>query len=129
MSRVIHFEIHAEQPERAVKFYVGLFGWEVTKWSGPQDYWLIKTGPDGQPGINGGLLRRRGPAPVENQAVNAFACTIAVTSIDDTIKAIPTHGGINVVPKMAIPGVGWLAYAKDPEGNIFGIMQADATAK
>src|SRR5213078_3335736 len=60
MARVIHFEIHAENPDRAVKFYKDLFGWEFTKWDGPQPYWLIKTGPDGQPGINGGMVPRRG---------------------------------------------------------------------
>jgi uncharacterized protein len=128
-SRVIHFEIHAEQPERAVKFYSSLFGWEVTKWAGPVDYWLIKTGPEGQPGINGGFVRRQGPAPADGQAVNAYTCTIGVGAINATIQAIGTYGGTIVLPKMAIPGVGWLAYAKDTEGNIFGVMQADAAAK
>jgi predicted enzyme related to lactoylglutathione lyase len=129
MSRVIHFEIHADQPERAVKFYTALFGWEITKWSGPQEYWLIKTGPDGQPGINGGLLKRHGPAPADGQCVNAFPCTIGVTAIDASIQAITKHGGRIAVPKMAIPGIGWLAYGKDTEGNIFGVMQPDAAAK
>jgi predicted enzyme related to lactoylglutathione lyase len=129
MPRVIHFEIHAENPERAVGFYQAVFGWEVTKWAGPADYWLIKTGPDGQPGINGGLLRRRGPAPAEGQAVNAFVCTMDVPSVDDFARKIADHGGRIVVPKMPIPGVGWLAYAWDTEGNIFGIMQADPNAR
>ena len=55
MPRVIHFEIVAEKPERAMKFYKEVFGWEFNKWNGPQDYWLVKTGEDSQPGINGGL--------------------------------------------------------------------------
>jgi predicted enzyme related to lactoylglutathione lyase len=129
MPRVIHFEIHAEQPERAVRFYSQLFDWKITKWEGPQDYWLITTGPDGQPGINGGLLRRHGAGPVEGQAVNAYACTVDVPSVDDYAKRIPSLGGQVVVPKMPIPGVGWLAYAKDTEGNIFGFMQMDPAAK
>lgn len=129
MSRVIHFEIHAEDPDRAVRFYTDLFGWQFTSWGGPQEYWLITTGPDGTPGINGGLMRRRGPAPADGQALNAFACTIDVSSVDDAALKIGTVGGLVVVPKMPIAGVGWLAYAKDTEGNIFGIMQADATAK
>src|SRR5262245_2829618 len=58
MPRVIHFEIHAEKPERAVAFYSKLFGWEFTKWGGPMEYYLVKTGPDGQPGINGGMIKR-----------------------------------------------------------------------
>ena len=78
MPRVIHFEIHADNPERAVKFYTDLFGWQFTKWAGPMDYWLIVTGPDGQPGINGGLMRRHGPAPVEGQPVNSYVCTCDV---------------------------------------------------
>jgi predicted enzyme related to lactoylglutathione lyase len=29
---------------------------------------------------------------------------------------------------MPIPGVGWLAYFKDLDGHIFGVMQIDAGA-
>jgi predicted enzyme related to lactoylglutathione lyase len=129
MPRVIHFEIHAEQPERAVRFYTQLFGWEISKWAGPQDYWLIKTGPDGQPGINGGLLRRQGPGPIDGQAVISYVCTVDVPSVDDYTRRITDAGGTIVVPKMPIPGIGWLAYGKDTEGNIFGIMQPDPAAK
>jgi predicted enzyme related to lactoylglutathione lyase len=129
MPRVIHFEIHAEDPERAVAFYATVFGWTFTRWAGPVDYWLITTGPDGQPGINGGLLRRRGPAPVEGQPVNAYPCTVDVPSADEWLGRVTAAGGAVALPKMPIPGVGWLAYAKDTEGNIFGIMQADPAAK
>jgi predicted enzyme related to lactoylglutathione lyase len=127
MSRVVHFEIHADDPDRAVKFYQSLFGWEFTKWAGPMDYWLIKTGPDGQPGINGGMVRRRGI--IDGTAVIAYVCTIDVKSVDELVTAIPAKGGTIALPKMAVPGVGWLAYAKDTEGNIFGFMQADKGAK
>jgi predicted enzyme related to lactoylglutathione lyase len=129
MPRVIHFEIHAEDPERAARFYRGVFGWQISKWEGPADYWLIRTGPDGQPGINGGLLRRPGPAPADNQCVNSYVCTTDVSSVDDTLRTIAAHGGTLAMPKMPIPGVGWLAYAKDPEGNIFGVLQNDPQAK
>jgi len=27
-----------------------------------------------------------------------------------------------------VPGVGWLAYVKDPDGNILGLLQADPAA-
>jgi uncharacterized protein len=128
MPRVVHFEIHAEDPERAVKFYQSLFGWEVTKWDGPQPYWLVTTGAEGQPGINGGILRRMGPAPAENQAVNSYVCTVDVPDLDQRMKKMETLGGGIAVPKMPIPGMGWLAYAKDTEGNIFGMMQMDPTA-
>ena len=127
MSRVVHFEIHAEDPERAVRFYQSLFSWEFSKWAGPMDYWLIKTGPDSQPGINGGMIRRQGT--IDGQAVIAYVCTIGVTAIDEILQAIPAKGGTIALPKMPIPGIGWLAYAKDTEGNIFGIMQPDSAAK
>lgn len=127
MGRVIHFEIHAEDPERAVGFYTSLFNWEFSKWDGPMDYWLIKTGPDGQPGINGGMVLRKGI--IDGQAVIAYVCTIDVANLDQLIKTVPTKGGQIVHPKMPIPGIGWLAYAKDTEGNIFGMMQADKGAK
>ena len=126
MPRVVHFEIHAEEPERAVAFYQQVFGWEISKWAGPHEYWLIKTGPDGQLGINGGLMRRRGS--IDGTAVIAYVCTIDVPSVDEYAARITGHAGTVVVPKMPIPGIGWLVYAKDTEGNIFGIMQPDSAA-
>ena len=129
MARVIHFEVHAENPERAARFYHELFGWELTRWEGPMDYWVITTGPSDQPGINGGLLRRHGPAPIDGQPVNAYVCTLGVESVDQVLEAAPTQGGSIAMPKMAVPGVGWLGYLKDTEGNIFGVMQEDPTAR
>src|ERR1700730_2843953 len=129
MPRPIHFEIQAADPQRAIRFYAALFNWTFNKWEGPQDYWLIKTGEPDTRGIDGGLLPRRGPPPVPMQAVNAFVCTVDVPDVDAAVKRIGELGGSIVVPKMAIPGVGWLAYATDTEANIFGIMQADAAAK
>ena len=126
MARVVHFEIHAEDPDRANAFYTKVFGWEFKQWPG-QDYWLITTGPDNQPGINGGLTRRCGA--MNGQAVIAYVCTIDVPSVDEFTEKIPSHGGTIVVPKMPIPGVGWLVYAKDTEGNIFGVTQSDPNAK
>jgi predicted enzyme related to lactoylglutathione lyase len=123
----VHFELHAEDPNRAIRFYKTLFDWDFTRWSGPQEYWLIKTGPDSQPGINGGLIRRRGV--IDGTAVIGYVCTVNVESVDALAAAIPKEGGTIVVPKMAIPGIGWLAYAKDTEGNIFGVMHSDAAAK
>ena len=126
MHRVIHFEIHADQPNRAVQFYEKVFGWTFSKWPGPMDYWLISTGPKAQPGIDGGLIQRRGV--IDGQAVIAYVCTVDVPSVDQSLAGIIANGGTNVVPKMPIPGVGWLAYCKDTEGNIFGIMQSDPQA-
>lgn len=127
MPRVVHFEIHAAEPERAVAFYQGLLGWTFTRW-GEQDYWLVTTGPDDQPGINGGMLRRQGGPPAEGQAVNAFVCTVDVESLDASLARSAELGGTLALPKMPIPGVGWLAYVKDTEGNILGMMQNDPAA-
>lgn len=129
MSRPVHFEIHATEPQRCIRFYTELFGWTFTKWESPVDYWLIKTGEKGAPGIDGGMVPRRGDAPARMQAVNAYVCTTDVPDIDAAIKRIGEIGGTIALPKMPIPAVGWLAYAHDSEGNIFGVMQFDANAK
>jgi predicted enzyme related to lactoylglutathione lyase len=129
MGRVVHFEIHAENPERAVKFYSAVFGWQIKKWDGPMEYWMVMTGDPQTRGIDGGLLRRRGPAPADGQAVNAFICTVDVANVDASAKAATDNGGTLALPKMAVPGVGWLVYVKDTEGNILGLMQMDTNAK
>ena len=129
MGRAIHFEIQASDPQALIDYYGGLFGWSFNKWEGG-DYWLIKTGDAAKPGIDGGLLPRRGPAPENMAAMNAFVITVDVDDIDASIKKAESGGAgaIVCVPKMAVPGVGWLAYIKDPDGNIFGMMQQDAKA-
>jgi len=127
MPRVVHFEIHAENPSRAIEFYKNVFNWEFQKWEGPQEYWLITTGKDSEPGINGGLFKRQ--VDIDGQAVIAYVCTVDVPSYDEYEKKVTKYGGTIVVPKMPIPGVGWLAYAKDTEGNIFGLHQNDPNAK
>ncbi|MDQ2961870.1 MAG: VOC family protein [Pseudomonadota bacterium] len=129
MHRPIHFEIHADNPRRAIEFYTALFGWTFSQWDAPQDYWLVKTGESGTSGIDGGLLPRRGPGPTPMQAANAFVCTVDVADVDAAIRKVGDAGGKIVVAKMPISAVGWLAYAHDTEGNIFGIMQMDANAK
>jgi predicted enzyme related to lactoylglutathione lyase len=126
MARVVHFEIHAENPERAAAFYRKAFDWQIIKWDGPADYWLITTGPDNEQGINGAILQRQGP--INGDAVIAYVCTIGVADIDATIANVREQGGTEALPKMAVPGIGWLAYFKDTEGNIFGILQPDQAA-
>lgn len=122
MGRVLHFELPAGDPERAVEFYSKVFGWKFGKWDGPIEYWMVMTGPDGTPGINGGLLRR-------NDHVKGTTNTLSVDSVDATTKAVTAAGGKQVTPKMPIPGVGYFAYCEDTEGNLFGVMQADKAAK
>lgn len=129
MSRVIHFEIHAHNTERAMKFYTDMFSWQFQKWDGPMPYWLVTTGPSEEPGINGGLMQRMGPPPTEGQPVNAYVCTVNVANLDASMSTLLKVGGKVALAKMPIPGVGWLAYGVDTEGNIFGMMQSDPTVK
>ena len=127
MGRVIHFEIHAEDPERAIKFYKTIFKWQFNKYV--EDYWLIITGKPEERGIDGGLIKRKGDSPVSGQTVISYVCTIDVDSGDETAKAIEEAGGKIVVPKVSVPNVGRLIYCTDTEGNIFGIIQNDPAAK
>jgi predicted enzyme related to lactoylglutathione lyase len=125
-NRVVHFEIHADKPERAIMFYKKVFDWKIHKW-GEIEYWLITTGNDDEPGINGGLMPRMGDHNGEKSVISSYICTIDVSSLDDSIKAVAENGGKIVKAKREIKGVGWVAFAKDTEGNIFGIMQAETS--
>jgi predicted enzyme related to lactoylglutathione lyase len=122
LPRPIHFEIPAENPQRAIGFYTNVFGWKFTKWDGPMDYWTISTGQAPEPGIDGGLMPRRDP---NQPCVN----TMGVGNLEEMIATVLSNGGSIAVPKMPIPGVGWLAYCKDTEGHIFGMVQNDSSAK
>jgi len=127
MARVVHFEIHASDPEALIAFYTAMFNWTFNRW-GEEAYWLITTGPDGEAGINGGLLQRRGDRALPGQGVNCYTCTVDVENLDMTLALAAELGATVVVPKMAVPSIGWLAYVLDPDGNIFGMMQRDPSA-
>lgn len=130
-NRIAHFEIHATEPEKLAGFYTTVFGWEIKKWEGGQmEYWMIMTGKQGEPdGINGGLVRRQGPAPSTGAPVNGAVNTIVVDDYDAYDKKILTAGGVVALPKMALVGMAWQGYYIDPDGNIFGLHQADPNAK
>ncbi len=123
MNRVVHFEIQADDVERARKFYQSILGWNInqvmTKEQGGMDYWMIETG-DGA-GINGGLYQR---PPSDEDRFFLYDCTIQVEDLDKTVESVKKSGGTITREKSLIPGVGWFAGAKDPEGNRFGLMQA-----
>ena len=122
MPRVVHFEIAIDEPERAVAFYREAFGWQIEKWDGPMDYWLVKTGEPGEMGIDGGLTPRAdAAAPIVN--------TIGVDSVDAYQAKITAAGGNVVMPKSALPGVGYFALCQDTEGNPFGILEPDMSAQ
>jgi uncharacterized protein len=120
-NRIIHFDITADDPVRAQKFYGEIFGWKFDKWNAPMEYWLVKTGDEKHPGIDGGLSKRGTGAESMN--------TIDVPSIEEYAKKIQSKGGQVIVPKMPIQGVGYFAKCKDTEGNTFGIIEMDQNAK
>jgi predicted enzyme related to lactoylglutathione lyase len=122
MPGVVFFELPADDPKRAIAFYEKVFGWTITKWEGPVDYWLVTTGPDSEPGIHGAITPRMMPEQVT-------ADTISVDSVDAFTKKIVEAGGTVMMPKRAVPGQGYLAYCTDTEGNVFGVMQFDPSAK
>jgi len=124
MQRPVHFEIYTEHPEAVQPFYHDVFGWTFKRFEGgPVEYWLVTTGSDKEGGINGGVLH-----PREGQSPGTIN-TITVSSLAETIRKIEECGGSVCVPKMAIPKMGWLAYAQDPQGNVFGLMEPDENAK
>lgn len=124
-NRPIHFEVQAEDVNRAKKFYESALGWKIEKNSMPDvkmDYWMIMTGEG--PGINGGLYKRA-DSP---HKLMTFDCTILVDDIDKVIEAIKKNGG-KIEPwenkeKWEMKGLGWFSRAIDTEGNIFGLLQA-----
>ena len=121
MNRIVHFEMHSSDPEKSNAFFEGVFGWKINKWEGPMPYWLMTTGESG-PGIDGGLMESQDGQP---RTVN----TIQVESIEDHAAKVEKAGGQIVVPKMSIPGVGYVAYCTDPTGVLFGIYVNDPNAE
>ncbi len=130
MGRVVHFEVQADDVERAKTFYGAAFGWLFEDWGEftGTTYWGIVTGPSEVPGINGGLLQRPAPAPGPQQGTNAFVCTMGVDDYDATERRILDAGGQVALPKMALTGMAWQGYYLDTEGNTFGVHQPDPNA-
>lgn len=128
MGRVVHFEIHAADPDRAVAFYHAIFGWHIEKVEGIE-YWLAHTGDEADMGIDGAFVRRKGADPVPDGPINGATIIIAVENIDITMQNIKDRGCQIVVDKTEVPGIGWTAYGKDTEGNIFGMIQANEQTK
>ncbi len=122
-NRVIHFEVQADDVERAKTFYEKALGWKIEKAmskddGGMMDYWMIDTGKG--PGIGGGLYQR----PMEEEdKYTTYDCTVTVEDIDASIAAIKAAGGTITREKSELPGVGFFASARDTEGNRFSVMQ------
>ena len=122
MPNVIHFEICVDDLAQAVSFYSKVFGWQIEKAEGSGDYWAITTGGEEDPGMTGGLIRRRDEW---DSTIN----TIEVASLDVFAKRITEAGGKVLAPKTPIAGSGYFQYCRDMEGNTFGIFEFDESAE
>jgi hypothetical protein len=122
MPRIVHFEIPAEDPEKVSKFYTDTFGWEIKKWDGPMDYWLVMTGDKKEMGIDGGIYKK---SDKMKEVVN----TVGVMDVKASVEVVKKNGGSVMGEIQEIPGVGMFVYAMDPEGNKFGMMQPFPDAK
>jgi predicted enzyme related to lactoylglutathione lyase len=120
VPRVTHFNIHADDLQRAVHFYEQVFSWKFDKWQGAMEYWTVSTGSDDEPGIDGGLSLR-----IPDFNFNAFVNTVEVENIDECVVKIKLNGGKTLFPKVALPGVGYYVPCQDTEGNHFGILEPD----
>ena len=119
MPTIVHFEIPADDVERAKKFYTDLFGWEIKK-AEEMDYWMIMT--SGEKAVDGGLMKRQQPQqPITNY--------IDVPSIDEHAAKVEKLGGKVVVPKAAVPNYGYFVVCLDTENNVFALWQSDKSAK
>ncbi len=133
MPTIVHFEMPADDVERAKKFYTDLFGWKIEKWPGTSskdsssssmEYWIVSTTDDkgNKAPIGGGLMKRQ----EQHQQITNF---IDVNSVDEYSSKIEKIGGKVVVTKMAIPGMGYFAVCHDTENNSFGIWETNEGAK
>ena len=119
-----HFEIPADDVERAKTFYEKTFGWKIKAYPMPpgQEYWGVTTMKKGEPGINGGLMKRAMPG-------QPFTNYLSVKSIDSAVQSVQANGGSIIMPKRESPGgMGWIAVFKDPENNAVGLHQATPPA-
>lgn len=131
MSRPIHFEIHAEDPQRAREFYAAVFGWTFEDWSeyAGVTYLGATTGAEGEPGINGAIMPRPVPGGGPGAPVNGAVLTMGSDDFDATHERIMAAGGQVALPKHALPGMAWQGYFLDTEGNVFGVHQPDPDAR
>ena len=120
MAKVVHFEIPADDPQRASTFYHDALGWEISRF-GDEPYWLVQAGADDEPGANGALVGREG---VHRSPV----VIVGVQDIDKVLSRVESCGGQVAQGKLPVPGLGWSAYVLDSEGNMIGLFQPDTGA-
>jgi uncharacterized protein len=119
-NNIAHFDIHADDVERARRFYAQVFGWRFEAW-GPPDFYLIHTGTAEDPGIHGSVSKRNDP--VVGQGRIGYECTITVDDLGAIKDAIVANGGTIVLDEHEIVGVGTLIRFADTEGNVACAMR------
>ena len=125
MNTIGYFEIQADHPERAARFYENVFGWTFTRDPlVPIEYWRAVTNS-----MNGAILKRPAAVPESQSGTNAFVCSVQVESFDETAAVIARSGGRIAMPKFAVAGRCWQGYFLDPEGNTFGVFEVDEGAR
>lgn len=131
MTRVIHFEIHAADVERAVGFYRDVFGWSFQDWGefAGMPYFGAITGAEDQPGINGAIMKREGDDPAPGGAIGGAVLTIGTDDFDATAEKILAAGGQVALEKHALTGMAWQGYFLDTANNVFGVHQPDPEAR
>lgn len=125
MAKVGYFEIQIDDFKRAQAFYRQVFGWNFSNVDAPFEYYLVDTGHQGEASINGGMLKRQQPL-ADNNGVSGYVCAIYVNSIDQTLEKVKKHGGRVTMEKTPLPGIGYIAYGLDSEGNSFGLWETKA---
>jgi uncharacterized protein len=122
MPTIVHFDVPADDIERAQAFYGSLFGWTFEKYGGPMEYYQISTAAlDGSQGVNGGM----GPRGEPGQQMMNY---VGVPSVAEYLEKVTALGGKVVMPRTPIPGIGSLAICEDTEGNRFGLVDDENAA-
>jgi predicted enzyme related to lactoylglutathione lyase len=124
---ICHFEIPADDLDRAGAFYRDLFGWDIIAWGANRDIHMVKTvptderGAPARPGVNGMLIKRQNPH-------HPFSNYVHVESVDEYLKKAESLGGQVAMPRTPVPGMGYFAFVKDTEGNVIGLWEVNAAA-
>jgi len=120
-ANIIWFEIPADKPTRAKKFYGALFGWKIHAFPGMKGYWHIDTG-GGNDTPDGGLMARKHRGqPITNY--------INVPSLAKSMAKVKKLGGKVCTPKTAVPEMGYFAVCQDTEKNTFALWEINRQAK
>jgi len=119
-NNIAHFDIEADDVERARRFYERVFGWRFEAW-GPPDFYLIQTGTPADPGIHGSLSKRHEPAAGRGRI--GYECTISVDDLAVIKAAILANGGKIVFDEYEIVDVGRMIRFADTEGNVACAMR------